>query len=336
MISKKEIWFWHSCFASLHLWNSLVAKRFFFYTANNPSMFYSGAFLNNKSELLGKLNPSIVPKGFSHIGRVEKLPKEMDFPVIAKPEMGVTGLAIKKCNNLLELNAYMSIACNESIRIESYVDRAMEFGVMFYYYPVTGKPEVSIIEKRYPRVIGDGQSTLEKLIDNTALKNQFIRRDEIKRSFDRSLDKVLEKGEVVVLDYVGNASNGSSFHRINVPTDDSKIKRFLVEHLYVQASICFTRLDIKANSLNDLLDCDFLIIEHNGVKSEPLNIFIKDATLISRYRAYKHHWRSMRLISEEQRALGHQTISFNEGIREFFKQRKKLKNISAVMSIEKE
>ena len=66
-----------------------------FYTVNNPSMFYSGAFLNNKSELLGKLNPSIVPKGFSHIGRVEKLPKEMDFPVIAKPEMGVT-CSVKK------------------------------------------------------------------------------------------------------------------------------------------------------------------------------------------------------------------------------------------------
>jgi hypothetical protein len=118
--------------------------------------------------------------------------------------------------------------------------------------------------------------------------------------------------------------------------DDSKIKSFLVEHLYVQASICFTRLDIKAKSLNDLLNCDFLIIEHNGVKSEPLNIFIKDAAFISRYRAYKHHWRSMRLISGEQRALGHQTIPFNEGIREFFKQRKKLKKISEVMSIEKE
>jgi hypothetical protein len=44
----------------------------------------------------------------------------------------------------------------------------------------------------------------------------------------------------------------------------------------------------------------------------------------------------MRLISGEQRALGHQTIPFNEGIREFFKQRKKLKKISEVMSIEKE
>ena len=146
-------------------------------------MFYSGAFLNNKSELLGKLNPSIVPKGFSHIGRVEKLPKEMDFPVIAKPELGVTGLAIKKCNNLLELNTYMSTACNESVRIESYIDHEMEFGVMFYYYPITGKSEVSIIEKRYPRVIGDGQSSLEELIDKTALKNQFIRLDEIKKSF---------------------------------------------------------------------------------------------------------------------------------------------------------
>ena len=299
-------------------------------------MFYSGAFLNNKSELLINLSPRVVPKGFSHNGRVEKLPKEMDFPVIAKPEMGVGGIGIKKCNNLLELNDYMSISPNAAVRIESYVDLAMEFGVMFYYYPEIGKSEVSIIEKRYPRVIGDGQSTLDELINFAVLKNQYIRRDEVKLRLVHSLNTVLEKGEVVILDYVGNASNGSSFHRTNEPINLDKLKKFLIEELFAQTGICFTRLDIKANSLNDLLNCNFVIIEHNGVKSQPINIFIKDATLISRYRAYKHHWRAMRLISDQQRALGHQTISFNEGIRELFRQLVAYKKISTAMTIEKE
>ena len=336
MISKRDVWFCYGFGAFLHIWNSIVSRRFFFYTVNNPSMFYSGAFLDNKSELLSNLSPRIVPKGFSHKGRIEKLPKEIDFPVIAKPEMGVAGLGIKKCNNLLELNTYMSISGNVAVRIESFVELAMEFGVMFYYYPETGTSEVSIIEKRYPRVIGDGLSTLDELVNFATLKNQFIRRDEVKRRLVHSLNTVVEKGKVVILDYVGNASNGSSFHSINESINHNKLKKFLVEELYTQAGICFTRMDIKANSAKDLLNGDFIIIEHNGVKSQPLNIYIKEGTLINRYRAYKHHWRSMRLISDQQRALGHQTISFNEGIREFFRQKVKFKNISAAMSIEKE
>ena len=335
MISKRDVWFCYGFGAFLHIWNSIVSRWFFFYTVNNPSMFYSGAFLDNKSEILSNLSPSIVPKGFSHKGRIEKLPKEMDFPVIAKPESGVGGLGIKKCNNLSELNTYMSISGNEAVRIESFVELAMEFGVMFYHHPETGTSEVSIIEKRYPRVVGDGQSTLDELINFTTLKNKFIRRDEVKSRLADALNTVLEKGEVVILDYVGNASNGSSFHSIKEPINHDKLIQLLVEELYVQAGICFTRLDIKANSVKDLLNGDFIIIEHNGVKSQPLNIYIKDGTLMSRYRAYKHHWRSMRLISDQQRALGHQTISFNEGIREFFRQRAKFKNISAAMSIEK-
>ena len=51
--------------------------------------------------------------------------------------------------------------------------------------------------------------------------------------------------------------------------------RAFPEELYVQAGICFTRMDVKTTSLDALLAGDFILIEHNGVKSEPLQIFIK-------------------------------------------------------------
>jgi len=212
MKARIENWFWYSCFTFLHLWNSLASGKFFFYTVNNPSMHYGGAFLDRKTTLLRQLKEGWIPKGFSHTGTLEKLPKGIEFPVIAKPDKGVTGIGIKKCRGLDELNAYLNAAGAMRVRIESFIDLPLEFGVMFYYHPKTKESEISIVEKRYPRVIGDGRQTLKTLIAQAARCNRKLRLDEIHHRLTKRLNEVPSEGEEIVLDYVGNGTNGSTFH----------------------------------------------------------------------------------------------------------------------------
>ena len=85
-------------------------------------MHYGGAFLDRKTTLLRQLREDWIPKGFSHTGTLDKLPKGIEFPVIAKPDKGVTGIGIKKCSSLDQLNAYLTAAGAMRVRIESFVD----------------------------------------------------------------------------------------------------------------------------------------------------------------------------------------------------------------------
>ena len=291
-------------------------------------MFFSGAFQDYKSENLSKLRPGFVPRGFAHQGPIDALPDGMDFPVIAKPDSGVTGLAIKRCDNIAQLCEYMSKAENMKVRIESFLNQPMEFGLMFYYFPKTGEVELSLVEKRYPRVFGDGVSTLGTLIDQAKSNNRQIRLREIKKRMADQLDNVLAEDQEVVLDYVGNASNGSTFHIIDLPDDTVDLKKFLVKELYDQAGICFTRMDIKANSIEDVWNCQFVMIEHNGVKSDPLQIHIRELPINDRIKYYRHHWRVMREISNQQRARGFRPASFRQGLKEIQRSGKNYRKIS--------
>ena len=324
----RDTWVWHTCFAFFHIWHSIASGRVFFYTVNNPSLFYSGAFKDCKSEYLSKLRPGFVPKGFAQVGPLMQLPDQVDFPVIAKPDSGVTGLAIQRCDNIEELNDYLSRTGDLEIRIEEFLTAPMEFGLMFYYFPKTGDIELSLVEKRYPRVKGDGNRTLETLIDEAKANNRRIRIQEVKKRFADQLDQVIANEQVIVLDYVGNASNGSTFHTIDLPENHDKLKAFLKKELYDRASICFTRMDIKANSLEDVYNCDFVMIEHNGVKSDPLQIHIKELPYADRYKYYRHHWRVMREISNQQRERGYRPASFRQGIKEMHRQGKLYKKLT--------
>ena len=202
---------------------------------------------------------------------------------------------------------------------------------MFYYHPRTKESEISIVEKRYPRVIGDGELTLKTLIAQAARCNRKLRLDEIHRRLRSRLNEVPVEGEEIVLDYVGNGTNGSTFHEVPIVGNTKKLRALLIEELYVQAGICFTRMDVKTASLNALLAGDFILIEHNGVKSEPLQIFIKELPISVRFKYYKHHFRTMRSISQQQRALGHEPVSFLEGIVEFYRQRKRFHVIADIV-----
>lgn len=294
-------------------------------------MHYGGAFLDRKTTLLRKLREGWIPKGFSHTGTLDKLPKGIEFPVIAKPDKGVTGLGIKKCRSLDQLNAYLTAARAMRVRIESFVDLPIEYGVMFYFHPKTKESEISIVEKRYPRVIGDSERTLKTLIARAARCNRKLRLEDIHRRLRNRLNEIPGKGEEIVLDYVGNGTNGSTFQEVPMVGDTEKLRAFLIEELYVQAGICFTRMDVKATSLDALLAGDFILIEHNGVKSEPLQIFIKELPVAVRYKYYKHHFRTMRSISQQQRELGHNPVSFLEGIVEFYRQQKRFHVIADVV-----
>ena len=80
--------------------------------------------------------------------------------------------------------------------------------------------------------------------------------------------------------------------------------------------IYFCRLDIKADSLDEVRNGNFKIIEINGAKSEPLHIYDSEYGFWNRIRAVRKHWKLMANIVDKRRKIGNYQFPGNiEGLR---------------------
>jgi hypothetical protein len=85
------------------------------------------------------------------------------FPVVLKPDQSQRGSAVMVVKSQVELNDYLRSAAVDAI-IQDYA-LGSEFGVFYYRLPGEDRGKIfSITEKRFPEVVGEGKSALERLI----------------------------------------------------------------------------------------------------------------------------------------------------------------------------
>ena len=87
----------------------------------------------------------------------------LDYPLVVKPDAGQRGSGVAVVRSDDELTAYL-----ERIRVDCVIqERAVgeEFGLFYYRLPDEPRGRIfSITRKAFPEVVGDGTSTLERLI----------------------------------------------------------------------------------------------------------------------------------------------------------------------------
>jgi len=186
---------------------------------------------------------------------------------------------------------------NEPILVQDFVDFKREFSILIYRFPNSGEIGISsLIEKTYPIVTGDGQSTLLELIMNNA--NPFLKKDWIVHSFEGRHDEVPVAGMEIQIDEIGNYSRGAKFHSKNEFIDD-KIIKWADNLLSDISGLNFCRIDIKANSLDSLIKGHFKILEINGAKSEPLHIYDPKYSYFQIVKEIHRHWKLFKTVIEQ-------------------------------------
>ena len=275
------------------------ARHFTFFSATNPGIKNSGNGTESKFKTIQLIPEKYRPKTILVtantefnlvISDIEQ--NKICFPLIAKPDIGFRGLLVQKINTENELKIYLK-KYPITIIIQELLDYKNECGIFYHRNPSKKKGQVSSITlKHFLTVIGDGHSSLKKLIlaDNRAklYLNLF------KEIHKEQLYEIPNKEEKIILTSIGNHSKGTQF--INGNHLISK----KVEQTFDNLSTSITgwyygRIDIKYNTFEELENGNnFKIIEINGIISEPTHIYDSESyTYFKALKSIRAHWKSL-------------------------------------------
>ena len=282
----------------LALYYAIRTKSFVFYTATNPGLKNAGIGSESKFNTLKMIPRKYVPKSILHrknkdieITLQEINNKGITFPLIIKPDVGFRGLLVKKIKTKSSLINHLKKYSIDFI-IQQFMTHEYECGIFYYRYPYHKKGTISSLTlKKFLSIKGDGKSSLIELVHQD--KRASIYYSTLKEDTTIDWNLILEKNSVKKLSSIGNHSKGTQFingnHLIN-----KKIETILDSISHQIDGWYYGRLDIKYNSLRELYDGNFMIIEINGILAEPGNIY--DTSKINYFKALKiirDHWKHL-------------------------------------------
>lgn len=230
------------------------------------------------------------------------------YPIVAKPNEGLKGLGVSIIHSKKELQKYLE-HCDLDTLIQEKINYTTEIGVFYCRYPNSEDGFITgITEKKFMSVLGDGVSTVHKLISSS---DRIVRQIEaLKKNNYQQLRFIPQKGEKHILQAIGSHTRGAEFidvtstylndvFRIINPIA-KKIKGFYYGRFDILCDI-----DCKTNLIRA-----FKIIELNGAMSEPIHIYDPKNTLIKAWKEIIKHWQIMGNIALQNNTI-HTTSLFN-------------------------
>lgn len=301
------------------IYHSARHKSFTFFSAANPAIPFGGMLDESKAEL-----DQIIPARYRPITRIYEHAQELDdqlrstglsYPIIIKPDIGLKGHHVHKVNTKAEALSHLgSLDHSRKWLLQEYIDYQREFALLFARDPLCQSGQVlSLIEKRYPTVLGDGRQTLKHLI--LEHPHPFLRKEIVLKKWKSRWAWIPENGKMVRIDDVGNYSRGATFHS-EMHTVDPDFVQQCCGALQDFDGLYFYRMDLKANCVEDIAKGAFKVIEVNGAKSEPLHIYDQDRSFWQNAVDIKYHWTVLSSISATVRQQDHTYVlpSFSDGI----------------------
>lgn len=316
---------------------AIKARNPVFFTATNPGIKNSGDGMESKYETIQMVPEVYRPKtvflkeatDFKEI--LQKIESaKIQFPLIAKPDIGFRGILVKKIDSENELKKYFKNNPIDII-IQEFISYPKECGIFYYRLPnATSGTITSITLKRFLTVTGDGNKTLSELI--IADKRAYLYFDILQNIHGDKLESIPNINEQITLTVIGNHSKGTEFIDGNHLINPQLTK--VIDNISQQIDGWFYgRLDIKYESIEKLMKGkNFTILEINGIISEPTHIY--DASKNSYFdavRAIGKHWKIIYQIAtknhKQQNVEYVNTIAFCKNVFALKKYAKKLERL---------
>ncbi len=290
-------------------------------TNTNPSLPYSGLVGESKyavlNEVTGKdrdwISPYVRCIRWGGEGGLEKSIKDakaemniagLSLPIVAKPDIGMRGAGVQLIKTESELNLYIeSYPCGAEFLLQALIDEEGEAGVFYVRDPEKEKGEIiSLTLKYFPRVYGNGKSTLKDLImaDPRAGKVPHLYFERHKKH----LNTIIPKGESIRLAFAGNHCRGTIFRNGNDCITDAMRDRFdeiakSMDEFYVG------RFDVRFGDFESFQNGeDFKIIEVNGAGGEATHIWDSRTTLLQAYKTLMKQFSYLYKIGAKNRKRG--------------------------------
>ena len=248
--------------------------------------------------------------------------RNLDFPVVAKPDIGWNGYGVRLVEDREHLLKYISaFPHKENLILQRPVPFDGEAGVFYVRIPGEETGRICSITLRYfPFVKGDGKSTLRELIQadqRTKLRADFYLggKSEHVGFGKEDLDQIPLEGELIRLSFIGSLRVGGLYRdathlitpELTVRFDD--ISRSMPDFY-------FGRYDIRFESVEKLMKGEgFSIIEINGAGAEAIQAWDPHVPLLKLYREFFRSYNLLFKIGDLNRSRGIKPMTFREFIK---------------------
>ena len=316
-----EYWPWWLFYAPIFvywLWCGLKVRAIFYISAANPGFEHGGIVSASKKAILDMLPPQLVPNGIlinsteSAIRIIQVMEsRNLNFPVVAKPDIGERGFRVELINTIDELIDYLP-SNEEQIIIQEYIDLPLELGIFYIRIPDEESGTVtSVVIKGMMQVKGDGVSTIRQLMEKEDRSKLQINRLEALAIID--LRQIPKPDEVVLLEPIGNHNRGTAFLNGNHLINQRLIE--VIDRLSCSIEgFYYGRYDLRCSDQEALYAGNFKILELNGSASEPAHIYAPGYPLYQGYKDLFFHWKLLYKISKMNHEKGVPYMPLLKGI----------------------
>lgn len=311
-----EFWPTWATYAPLMPWIAWLALRHGgpgTVAAANPGFSDGGLVGESKFGILSMLPPEwTVPSARIDPGPLETRCRAVaafvevpgvSFPLVLKPDVGQRGAGVRKVHSCAEAADYLR-RTSYTVVAQPWHPGPFEAGVFYWRHPSEAHGRIlSITDKVFPRIVGDGVRTVGALIRaHPRLSRQW---PVFRVRHDASLNRVLAPGEAFALGEVGNHCQGTLFRDGHALWSSALEAR--IDAIARQVPGFFIgRFDVRYSDRERFASGeDLAILELNGVTAEPTDVYDPERSLWSSYRALFEQWRLIFTIGAANRRLGH-------------------------------
>lgn len=295
------------------------SRAIWFFTPSNPKLTFGGLEGEPKKEMHDLLPAQYCPVYFN-VKPGESLDKilqnirqnNLQFPLIAKPEIGGQGILVRKLENEEQLQFY-----HENVPVEYFIQEflnyPLEVSLFYYRYPWEKRGKITGFLQKVPlRVYGDGIHTLKEMILKNSKSKKHL--ESLQARHGANFHTVLAKGELYKLSDAGNHNRGAQFIDLKKEIDESLLN-ILDSISHSINDFFYGRYDIMCDSIEELKSGKFKILEYNGCGAEPNHFYDTGYTLRRAYLEIMMHWKKLFTISRYNHLQGHSYWPFMKGLR---------------------
>jgi hypothetical protein len=193
------------------------------------------------------------------------------FPLVAKPNLGLCGYGVRRLDTMAQLRAYgAAFPPGQTLVLQQYLPQEHEAGIFYVRDPRTDSARlIGLALRAYPRVHGDGRSTLAQLIRRDARARRVLRPGA--HACPHDLEHVPAAGQAVRLATIGSTRVGGMYRDGGALITDA-LTAAIDAIAREMPAFHFGRFDVRFDDPRALqAGRGFSIMEINGAGSEAIH-----------------------------------------------------------------
>jgi len=311
IIDRLPKWLWTLPLLAYWLWLSLRYRSLTLPSLANPSISSGGLVGESKHACLALIDPAhlhcVAPTALVRPGENANAARQaaaLDFPLIAKPDIGWCGYGVRRIADAGELAAYAAAFPRDgAYLLQKLIDAPGEAGLLYHRAPDEATGTLgAIVLRNIPEVVGDGRHSVAQLAARGLRTRRFgaLYRAGLGAA---AMARVPGPGERVRLATIASIRIGARYEdalRLATPA----LRAALDDIGRTMPGFHYGRFDVKFDSLADLQAGRFTILEVNGAGSESIQYWDPHVPLWRTYRGVFAKQRALFALADRLRAQG--------------------------------